>query len=117
MYYQYLNLTGEAYIIKFDRQGNPLTDTHKLPTALLPLPSHLCEFRLPNDDDFSHSVVNFNGENLPITAFLRDTNPDPENIYVGMSVVRKASLTIDTDTEMKRWNNKLFKNGTPPVRC
>lgn len=36
------------------------------------------------------------------------------NIYAGMSVVRKASLTIDTDTEMKRWNNKLFKNGARP---
>lgn len=31
-----------------------------------------------------------------------------------MSVVRKASLTIDTDTKMKRWNNKLFKNGARP---
>lgn len=78
LYFQYLNLTGEAYIIKLDRQGNPLTDNHKLPTALLPLPSHLCEFRLPLDDNFDHSTVNFAGSDYPIQAFLRDINPNPK---------------------------------------
>ncbi len=81
LYFQYLNLTGEAYIIKLDRQGNPLTDNHKLPTALLPLPSHLCEFRLPLDDNFDHSTVNFAGSDYPIQAFLRDTNPNLETPY------------------------------------
>ena len=44
LYYSYLNLTGEAYILKLDRKGNALEDKTKLPSALFPLPSHLCEF-------------------------------------------------------------------------
>lgn len=113
LYYSYLNLTGEAYILKLDQKGNPLTDKAKLPSALFPLPSHLCEFHL-GEKDWNESYVMFNGEKYPISAILRDINPDPENIYQGMSIVRKASLTVDTDIQMKRWNNKLFKNGARP---
>lgn len=113
LYYSYLNLTGEAYILKLDRSGNPLTDKKKLPSALFPLPSHLCEFKV-GEKDWNDSTVTFNGEIYPINAILRDINPDPENIYRGMSIVRKASLTVDTDIQMKRWNNKLFKNGARP---
>lgn len=113
LYYSYLNLTGEAYILKLDQKGNPLTDKTKLPSALFPLPSHLCEFHL-GEKDWNDSYVMFNGDRYPISAILRDINPDPENIYQGMSIVRKASLTVDTDIQMKRWNNKLFKNGARP---
>lgn len=113
LYYSYLNLTGEAYILKLDQKGNPLTDKTKLPSALFPLPSHLCEFHL-GERDWNESYVMFNGDKYPISAILRDINPDPENIYQGMSIVRKASLTVDTDIQMKRWNNKLFKNGARP---
>ena len=113
LYYSYLNLTGEAYILKLDQKGNPLTDKTKLPSALFPLPSHLCEFHL-GERDWNESYVMFNGDRYPISAILRDINPDPENIYQGMSIVRKASLTVDTDIQMKRWNNKLFKNGARP---
>lgn len=113
LYYSYLNLTGEAYILKLDQKGNPLTDKTKLPSALFPLPSHLCEFNI-GERDWNESYVMFNGEKYPISAILRDINPDPENIYQGMSIVRKASLTVDTDIQMKRWNNKLFKNGARP---
>lgn len=113
LYYSYLNLTGEAYILKLDQKGNPLTDKTKLPSALFPLPSHLCEFHL-GERDWNESYVMFNGDKYPINAILRDINPDPENIYQGMSIVRKASLTVDTDIQMKRWNNKLFKNGARP---
>lgn len=113
LYYSYLNLTGEAYILKLDQKGNPLTDKTKLPSALFPLPSHLCEFHI-GERDWNESYVMFNGEKYPISAILRDINPDPENIYQGMSIVRKASLTVDTDIQMKRWNNKLFKNGARP---
>ena len=113
LYYSYLNLTGEAYILKLDQKGNPLTDKSKLPSALFPLPSHLCEFHI-GERDWNDSYVMFNGDKYPISAILRDINPDPENIYQGMSIVRKASLTVDTDIQMKRWNNKLFKNGARP---
>ena len=113
LYYSYLNLTGEAYILKLDQKGNPLTNKAKLPSALFPLPSHLCEFHI-GEKDWNDSYVMFNGDKYPISAILRDINPDPENIYQGMSIVRKASLTVDTDIQMKRWNNKLFKNGARP---
>ena len=113
LYYSYLNLTGEAYILKLDRKGNALEDKTKLPSALFPLPSHLCEFFV-GEKSWEQSYVMFNGEKYSINAVLRDINPDPENIYNGMSIVRKASLTIDTDIQMKRWNNKLFKNGARP---
>lgn len=112
LYYQYMNLTGETYILKLDRNGEPLTDISKLPSALVLLPSNKCDFKLGKV--WSDSVVSFGAMNYPISAIIRDINPDPENIYHGMSVVKKASLTIDTDYEMKRWNNKLFKNGARP---
>lgn len=113
LYYSYLNLTGEAYILKLDQNGNALEDKSKLPSALFPLPSHLCEFHV-GEKSWDESYVLFNGDRYPINAVLRDINPDPENIYNGMSIVRKASLTVDTDIQMKRWNNKLFKNGARP---
>ena len=113
LYYSYLNLTGEAYILKLDRNGNALEDKSKLPSALFPLPSHLCDFHV-GEKSWDESYVLYNGDRYPINAVLRDINPDPENIYNGMSIVRKASLTVDTDIQMKRWNNKLFKNGARP---
>lgn len=113
LHHSYLNLTGESYILKLDRNGKPLLDKNKLPTALFTLPAHLCDFKL-GKNSWDESTVRFNGVEYPIDAILRDINPDPENIYNGMSVVRKASLTIDTDIQMKRWNNKLFKNGARP---
>lgn len=113
LYYSYLNLTGEAYILKLDRSGKPLENTRELPTALFPLPSHLCQFVL-GEKSYDQSHVVYGGVAYPIQAVLRDLNPDPENYYNGMSIVRKASLTIDTDIQMKRWNNKMFKNNGRP---
>ena len=113
LYYSYLNLTGEAYILKLDRSGKPLTNQKELPTALYPLPSHLVQFNL-NEFDLMKSTITYAGNTYPLTAVLRDINPDPENFYQGMSIVRKASLTIDTDIQMKRWNNKMFKNNGRP---
>ncbi len=113
LYYSYLNLTGEAYILKLDQNGNALEDKSKLPSALFPLPSHLCDFHV-GEKSWDESYVLYNGDRYPINAVLRDINPDPETIYNGMSIVRKASLTVDTDIQMKRWNNKLFKNGARP---
>ena len=99
LYYSYLNLTGEVYILKLDQKGQPLLETNKLPSALFPLPSHLCEFTV-GKNNWEESTVKYNGIEYPITAILRDVNPDPENIYKGMSIVRKASLTIDTDVQL-----------------
>lgn len=112
LYYQYMNLTGEGYLLKLGRDGKPMDNEKKLPSALMLLPSNKCEFIV--GDTWDKSIVRFGGVEYPITAIIRDINPDPENMYHGMSIVRKASLTIDTDYEMKRWNNKLFKNGARP---
>ena len=114
LYYQYLNLTGEAYILKLDKDGSPLTDTRKLPSALFPLPSHMCSFNYEGKSSYDEITINFSGIEYPVTAILRDINPDPENPYVGVSIVRKSALTVDTDVQMKQWNNKLFKNGARP---
>jgi len=113
LHYSYLNLTGESYILKLDKKGEPLTDRSVLPSALFPLPSHLCTFVI-GKTSFEDSYVQYGTKKYPIQAIIRDINPDPENPYFGMSVVRKASLTVDTDIQMKRWNNKLFKNGARP---
>jgi len=113
LYFSYLNLTGEAYILKLDRSGNPLTDEKTLPSALFPLPSHLCQFKV-GEKSYADSKVIFNGETYPIQAILRDIVPNPENIIHGMSVVQKSALVIDTDYQMKRWNNKMFKNNARP---
>ena len=112
LYYQYLNLTGETYLLRLGRDGKPLDDVRKLPSALMLLPSNRCQFIL--GDTWDSSVVRFGGNDYPISAVIRDINPDPEDMYHGMSIVRKASLTIDTDYEMKRWNNKVFKNSARP---
>lgn len=109
---QYLNLTGESYILKLDQNGKPLLKTNVLPSALLPLPSHLVEFKV--GQNWTDSIVKMGETEYPISAVLRDSTPDPENIYKGVSVVRKASLTVDTDYEMKKWNNRLFHNGARP---
>jgi len=112
LHYQYLNLTGESYILKLDQNGKPLLNDKVLPSALLPLPSHMVEFKVGKN--WVDSIVKMGEVEYPITAVLRDSTPDPENIYKGLSVVRKASLTVDTDYEMKKWNNRLFHNGARP---
>ena len=113
LYFSYLNLTGEVYILKLDRAGNPLEDSKVLPAALYPLPSHLCQFKL-GERSYDESTVIFNGHTYSIKAILRDIVPNPENFTQGMSVVQKSALTIDTDYQMKRWNNKMFKNNARP---
>ena len=113
LYFSYLNLTGEAYILKLDSNGKPLYDRKKLPTALYPMPSHLCFFKV-GDKSYADSTVTYGGETYPISAILRDINPNPENFFTGMSVVQKAALTVDTDYQMKRWNNQMFKNNARP---
>lgn len=112
LYFQYMNLTGESYLLKLGRDGKPLKELKKLPSALILLPSNKCDFKLGKT--WEDSIVTFGGTDYPISAIIRDINPDPENMYHGMSVVRKASLTIDTDYSMKEWNNKVFKNGARP---
>ena len=113
LYYQYLNLTGETYLLKLDGQGKPITNHAQLPKALFPLPSHMCQFKLDNED-FNKSKVVFNGQEFGLDQVIRDINPDPENIFKGLSVISKASLAVDTDERMKNWNNKLFINGARP---
>ena len=74
LYYSYLNLTGEAYILKLDQNGNALEDKSKLPSALFPLPSHLCDFHV-GEKSWDESYVLYNGDRYPINAVLRDLNP------------------------------------------
>lgn len=113
LYFTYLNLTGETYILKLGKDGEPVKDDKTLPTALFPLPSHLCTFKL-GKNTWDESTILFGTQEFPIHAVIRDINPNPENPYFGMSIVQKSAMTIDTEYHMKQWNNKLFKNGARP---
>lgn len=111
LYYQYMNLTGEAYMLKY--YGNKvLEDEKKLPQALHILPSHLATLKLAGT--LSDSKIAFLTEEYPTSAVVRDINPDPENPYYGRSIISAAAATIDTDVQMKDWNRSLFGNAGRP---
>ena len=111
LYYQYMNLTGEAYILKM-RNGEPLDKAGVLPHALHILPSHLADLQLA--DTREDSSILFLGRKFALQSMIRDINPDPENPYVGRSVVKAAAITLDMDYQMKDWNRSLFANGVRP---
>ena len=111
LYYQYMNLTGEAYILKM-RNGEVLDKKGVLPHALHILPSHLADLQL--NDSREDSRIMFLGRQFSLDSVIRDINPDPENPYVGRSIVKAAAMTVDTDYQMKDWNRSLFANGVRP---
>ena len=112
LYYQYMNLTGEAYMLKIYGGKVMKPNDTRIPQALQMLPSHLADLRL--GDSFSSSKVMFVGKEFEIGSVIRDINPDPENPYYGRSVIKAAAATIDTEVQMKDWNRSLFGNAGRP---
>lgn len=110
LYYQYMNLTGEAYILKL-RNGEP-AKKGQLPHALHILPSHITDLQLTDSLQTSHVV--FLGKQYPLESVIRDLTPDPRNIYRGRSIIEAAAETLDTEYQMKNWNRSLFANSGRP---
>lgn len=112
LHFTYMNFTGESYILML-KAGHPFTPAKgQLPDALQIIPSHQASFEL--GETYTKSVVKFGQEKYPITAFIRDLNPDPGNPYNGRSVIAAAAAAIDTDDQMKEWNRRFFANNARP---
>jgi HK97 family phage portal protein len=112
LHFSYMNFAGESYelMMKGDQPFEPKKG--QLPDSLHVLPAHLVEFKL--GDTYSQSVVKFDNKSYPITAVMRDLNPDPRNPYFGQSIITAAAATIDTDEQMKDWNRRFFANNARP---
>jgi HK97 family phage portal protein len=111
LHFTYMNLTGESYLLKM--MGNsPLENAAKLPQALHILPSHSVMFEL--GADYNSSKIKIGNDEYPITAVIRDINPDPFNPYKGRSIIAAAAASIDTDEQMKEWNRRFFANAARP---
>lgn len=113
LHYTYRNFTGEAYTMMFKagREWTPVKGS--LPDALQEMPAHAAQFHL-DKAGYSKSTVKVNGTDYPITCFIRDIKPDPANPYVGISVIRAGAAMLNSDTEMREWNNRLIANGAAP---
>lgn len=112
LYYQYMNLTGEVYILKM-RNGEIMdAGSSEIPHALHIVPSHLASLILGDTKDDSY--IRFIGKDIPLGSFIRDINPDPENPYKGRSVITASAMTLDTDYRMREWNRGLFANAARP---
>lgn len=112
LHFSYMNFTGESYelMMKGDKPFEPAKG--KLPDSLHVLPAHLVEFKL--GATYSQSTVKFDNNDYPITAVMRDLNPDPRSPYYGQSIITAAAATIDTDEQMKDWNRRFFANNARP---
>lgn len=112
LYYQYMNLTGEVYILKM-RNGEIMdADSNQIPHALHVIPSHLANLKLGESRE--DSMVNFLGRDIPLDCFIRDINPDPDNPYQGRSIIKASAMALDTDYRMREWNRGLFANAARP---
>lgn len=112
LHYTYVNFTGESYIYMTKGTEPFLPGLKKLPDALQIFESHLVQFKL--EPAYSKSIVKFANHDYPVTAFIRDINPNPANPYNGQSVISAAAATIDLDEQMKDWNRNLIANGAKP---
>lgn len=113
LHYTYMNFNGEAYTMMF-RAGQPWTPTPgQLPHALQEIPAHKCQFKL-SKEGYSQSTVKYQGQEYPLSVFVRDLNPNPSDPYVGMSIISAAASVINSDMEMREWNNRLIANGASP---
>lgn len=112
LHFSYMNFAGESYTLMMKGDKPFVPQSGQLPDSLHILPAHLCEFTL--GDTYSQSTVKFNNETYPITAIVRDLNPDPRNPYFGQSIITAAAATIDTDEQMKDWNRRFFANNARP---
>jgi HK97 family phage portal protein len=113
LHFTYMNIVGESYIYMRDVKGGDFVPARgRLPAALDIFPAHLVQFVL--GPSYSKSVVRYNNHEYPSAAFIRDLNPNPMNPYMGRSIVSAAASIIDTDEQMKTWNQNLFANNARP---
>lgn len=113
LHYTYMNIVGESYIFMRDLSGDNYIPTRgRLPAALDIFPSHRVQFKL--GETYSKSIVKMGSIEYPISSFIRDLNPDPGNPYMGRSIVAASAAVIDTDEQMKTWNQQLFANNARP---
>lgn len=112
LHFTYMNYVGESYI--YMRQGAEafIPAKGRLPDALDIFPAHQVQFK--PGASYTTSTVKLGKDDYPITAFIRDLNPDPENPYFGRSIIKAAALTIDTENQMKEWNRAVFANNARP---
>lgn len=113
LHFTYMNIVGESYIYMRDVKGGDFVPAlGKLPAALDIFPAHLVQFNLGRT--YTTSVVKYNNHEYPSASFIRDLNPNPMNPYMGRSIVSAAASIIDTDEQMKAWNQNLFANNARP---
>lgn len=112
LHFTYMNFVGESYIHMMKGAENFTPAKGQLPDALHIFPAHLAQFKL--GDTYTTSTVKLGAHVYPITSFIRDLNPDPDNPYYGRSIIKAAALAIDTDDQMKRWNRNVIANGARP---
>lgn len=109
----YLNLVGDTYMLMV-KDGEPFEMTKgTLPDALQLLPAHLVEFTL-GKEKYSESVVKYGQHKYNVATVIRDHNPDPDNPYLGQSIVSGAAAAIDSDQQMQSWNRRTFANNARP---
>jgi HK97 family phage portal protein len=113
LHYTYMNFNGEGYTMMF-RNGQPWTPTPgQLPHAVQEIPANQIQFKL-SKEGYSKSTVKYQGAEYPLSVFVRDINPDPDNPYFGHSIISAAAAIINSDLEMREWNNRLMANGAAP---
>jgi HK97 family phage portal protein len=113
LHFSYMNFVGESYIYMRALDGGDFQPAKgKLPAALEIFPAQLVQFSL--GPTYTGSTVRYAGKVYPLTSFIRDINPDPENPYYGRSIVKAAALAVDTDEQMKLWNRGVFDHGARP---
>ncbi|MGO4470345.1 phage portal protein [Arthrobacter sp. M-10] len=113
LHFTYMNIVGESYIFMRDVGGEEFIPARgRLPAALDIFPAHLVQFRL--GETYTKSTVSIGSETYPVTAFIRDLNPDPFNPYNGRSIIAASAATLDLEEQMKAWNQQLFANGARP---
>ena len=110
---QYLDVTGEAFIMKIKISGGerPEQETVALWTIN---PNDLTVFPDP-DGYISHFM--FTGadgktQRIETHEVIHIMYPNPDNVYRGMSPMEAAINVIDTDTRTIEWNRHLIDNTT-----
>lgn len=75
LHYSYMILTVESYMLMLRDSSHFEPKRGQLPDALQILPTHSGQFKLGRV--YSKSAVKVDEPEFPITAFIRDLNPDP----------------------------------------
>jgi len=111
---QHLDLAGESFW-HVDRgesaTGEPQSILPMLPYKIKVVPG---KDRLVKGYIYSVNDANGTPKEIPLepeeVVFLKE--PDPNNLFRGMSAVRAAAQTIDVDDDAEKWNWHAFKHGT-----